>query len=132
MHRPLADTGKVRARFRVTGVEDKGPERGALLHQMKELVDAETEEPIASIRYTLMLRGNGGEGSFGEGSAVAAPLPRRAADLTMEIRTRPGAALLYRLHGDYNPLHADPEVARKIGRASWRERGGKNEKLSVV
>src|SRR3546814_17232991 len=82
---------------------------------MKELVDAETEEPIASVRYTLMLRGNGGEGSFGEGSAVAAPLPRRAADLTMEIRTRPGAALLYRLNGDYNPLHAAPEVARKAG-----------------
>src|SRR3546814_20655651 len=33
----------------------------------------------------------------------------------MEIRTRPGAALLYRLNGDYNPLHADPEVARKAG-----------------
>src|SRR3546814_21000499 len=70
---------------------------------------------IASIRDTVMLRGNGGEGSFGEGSAVAGPLPRRAADLTMEIRTRPGAALLYRLNGDYNPLHADPEVARKAG-----------------
>src|SRR3546814_11243726 len=105
MHRPLADTGKVRARFRVTGVEDKGPERGALLHQMKELVDAETEEPIASIRYTLMLRGNGGEGSLGEVSAVAAPLPRRAADLTMEIRTGTGAAILHLLTGEHNPPH---------------------------
>jgi len=115
MHRPLAPSGRVKAVFRVTGVEDKGAARGALLHQLKELSDADTGEPIASIRYTLMLRGNGDEGGFGEGVAAALPLPDRASDKAIEIGTVRRAALLYRLSGDYNPLHADPEVAREAG-----------------
>src|SRR3546814_12719165 len=48
MNRPLADPGKVRARIRVTGAADKGPERGALIHPMKELVEEALEAPIAS------------------------------------------------------------------------------------
>jgi acyl dehydratase len=115
MHRPLRAQGRVRARFRVSGVEDKGADRGALLHQAKELVDADTDEPIASLRYTLMLRGDGGQGGFGDPAPASTPLPDRAADRTVEIATRRDAALLYRLSGDYNPLHADPEVARKAG-----------------
>jgi acyl dehydratase len=115
MHQPLAAEGRVRAQFRVAAVEDKGAERGALLHQLKELVDAETDAPIAAIRYTLLLRGNGGEGGFGDPVEPAPPLPDRTADRAVKISTRPGAALLYRLSGDYNPLHADPEIARKAG-----------------
>ena len=115
MHRPLAPFGRVKARFRVTGIEDKGVDRGALLHQLKELSDAETGEAIASIRYTLMLRGNGGEGGFGDSVAAAPALPERAPDKVVEIATARRAALLYRLSGDYNPLHADPEIARRAG-----------------
>src|SRR3546814_13634934 len=47
MHRPLADPGKVRARFRVTGGGDKGPERGAMLNPLTEWVNAEPERPNA-------------------------------------------------------------------------------------
>lgn len=115
MIRPLAPSGRVKASFRVTGVEDKGKERGALLHQVKQLADAETGESIASIRYSLMLRGNGGEGGFGEGVTAAQPLPERPADRSLELATSPRSALLYRLSGDFNPLHADPVVARKAG-----------------
>ena len=45
--------------------------------------------------------------------ATAQPLPDREADRKVEIATAPRMALLYRLSGDYNPLHADPEIARQ-------------------
>jgi acyl dehydratase len=115
IHQPLAGEGRVKAAFRVSGVEDKGAERGALLHQIKTLSDAVSGAPIASIRYTLMLRGDGGQGGFGESVEPPPPLPKRAADRIVEISIARRAALLYRLSGDYNPLHADPAVATKAG-----------------
>jgi acyl dehydratase len=42
-------------------------------------------------------------------------VPERNPDITSDIMTRPNAALLYRLSGDYNPLHADPAVAHAAG-----------------
>jgi acyl dehydratase len=39
-------------------------------------------------------------------------LPERAPDIVLDLKTPPQAALIYRLSGDYNPLHADPAVAR--------------------
>jgi len=115
IHQPLASEGRVQAAFQVSGVDDKGADRGALLHQTKTLSDAESGAPLASIRYTLMLRGNGGQGGFGETVEPPPPLPDRAADRTAEIPTARRAALLYRLSGDYNPLHADPAVAGEAG-----------------
>src|SRR5690606_3130583 len=54
-------------------------------------------------------------GGFGQAVAAPQPLPDRSADRSVVIRTSPRQALLYRLSGDYNPLHADPEVARRAG-----------------
>ncbi|MBD4809281.1 3-alpha,7-alpha,12-alpha-trihydroxy-5-beta-cholest-24-enoyl-CoA hydratase, partial [Xanthomonas citri pv. citri] len=43
------------------------------------------------------------------------PIPDRAPDLEVVTPTLPQAALIYRLSGDYNPLHADPDVAKAGG-----------------
>ena len=43
------------------------------------------------------------------------PIPDRAPDWSCELRTLPQSALIYRLSGDYNPLHADPKVAAGVG-----------------
>ncbi|GLR68454.1 enoyl-CoA hydratase [Acidocella aquatica] len=115
MHRPMPATGTLRGEYRVAGVEDKGPGRGALLHQEKELFDAASGEKIATVRSTLFLRGNGGEGGFGTVPAAAEPVPERAPDRVVIIPTLPRQALIYRLSGDWNPLHADPAIARKAG-----------------
>src|SRR5262249_60432924 len=60
----------------------------------------------------------GGEGGFGGPSGpVRQPheLPTREPDATCDLGTLPQAALIYRLSGDYNPLHADPSVAASAG-----------------
>lgn len=115
MHKPLPPTGAIRGEYRVAGIEDKGEGRGALLHQEKNLYDVATGDHLATVRSTLFLRGNGGEGGFGDPIPAAAPVPERNPDKAAEISTRPGQALIYRLSGDWNPLHADPAIARKAG-----------------
>ena len=64
-----------------------------------------------------LLRGNGGFGAGGTEGAPPAPhpLPERSPDAVCDLRSLPQAALIYRLSGDLNPLHADPSVARAAG-----------------
>lgn len=115
MHKPMPPTGTIRGEYRVAGVEDKGEGRGALLHQEKALYDTATGDHLATVRSTLFMRGNGGEGGFGDPIPAAEPVPEGKADAVVEITTRPGQALIYRLSGDWNPLHAEPAIARKAG-----------------
>ena len=115
IHNTMPTEGRLKGNYSVVSVEDKGPDRGALLHQLKTLFNDETGEKIATVRSTLFLRGNGGQGGFGEPIAAADRLPDRSPDKIVDIRTRPHQALIYRLSGDWNPLHADPKVAEKAG-----------------
>lgn len=115
VHKPLPATGAIRGEYRVAGIEDKGEGRGALLHQEKNLYNDANGEHLATVRSTLFLRGNGGEGAFGNAMQPAEPVPDRAPDRVVEIPTLPRQALIYRLSGDWNPLHADPAIARKAG-----------------
>lgn len=115
MHAPLPPTGALRGAYRVAALEDKGAGRGALLHQEKRLEDVATGTHIATVRSTLFLRGNGGEGGFGDAPAAAEMLPEREPDRSVSIATLPRQALIYRLSGDWNPLHADPAIAAKAG-----------------
>ncbi|WP_196053647.1 MaoC family dehydratase [Paracoccus lichenicola] len=112
--RPLPPAGEVIAKYRVTGVVDRGAAKGALLYLRKDLRDADGQ-PVARVSSTYMLRGDGGCGMFGAPEPELAPLPERAADHVLRQPTLPQQALLYRLSGDMNPLHASPELARQAG-----------------
>jgi acyl dehydratase len=112
---PLPPTGAIRGEYRVLGIEDKGDGRGALLHQAKELYDAADNTHLATVRSTLFMRGNGGEGGFGEKLAAPESLPESVPDEVVEIATSPNQALVYRLSGDFNPIHADPDLAQQAG-----------------
>lgn len=112
--RPLPPEGEVIAKYRVTGVVDSGAAKGAWLYLRKELHDGEGR-PVARVGSTYLLRGDGGCGMFGAPDPALASLPERGPDHVLRQPTLPQQALLYRLSGDMNPLHADPDIARQAG-----------------
>lgn len=121
MHRPLPAAGEVRSRNRVVAVLDKGEGKGAVIQTERELHDVATGQLLATIAGSTFCRRDGGFDKAAVPSpqvvkAPAAPsVPDRAPDATAQLPTRLQAALLYRLNGDYNLLHADPAVARAAG-----------------
>lgn len=117
--RPLPAQGCVIARNRVVSLTDKGAGKGALAVLLRTLIDEASGETVAESRNVTFLRGDGGF-SAPHGRSDPAPqplpaLPERASDLEVSYATRPEAALIYRLSGDVNPLHADPDVAARAG-----------------
>jgi acyl dehydratase len=115
MHRPLQQEETIAVSGKVVGVEDKGRERGAIIIVRQEIVAASDAQPIATLTTTCFARDCGGCGSGGEPAAEAHAMPRRSPDHALRYEVRPDAALLYRLTGDRNPLHADPAAARAAG-----------------
>jgi acyl dehydratase len=113
--RPLSTEGDVIGITRVTGLVDKGPGKGVLLYSKKMLSDAMSDEVIAETQSTTFLRADGGFG--GPSGPVKPPvsLPQSEPDFSKDMVTRPEQALLYRLNGDLNPVHAMPDVARRAG-----------------
>jgi acyl dehydratase len=119
LHAPLPAAGTVVGRTRVTALIDKGAAKGALMISERDIVDAASQQRLATARSVSFLRGDGGFSERGQVSD-AAPPPRPATPNTQpehvcELTTRPESALIYRLSGDYNPVHADPAVARSAG-----------------
>jgi acyl dehydratase len=113
--RPLRAAARIRGEYEVLGVDDKGPEKGAVVFFEKRIVDDEDGGLICRVRSTYFLRANGGCGSWGKPVPLPSALPDRAPDKVIEVPTLPRLALIYRLSGDYNPVHADPEIAVKAG-----------------
>ena len=113
LHQPLAPEGEAVAASRIAAVYDKG-ERGAILIVETVLKGADGA-PIATLRASIFARADGGFGGSSEGEAEPHKAPDRPADLSLDIPTRPDQALLYRLCGDRNPLHADPAFAKMVG-----------------
>jgi acyl dehydratase len=114
LHAPIPPNGTLRLDGRVAQVIDKGPGKGAVVLYESKARD-EQDRPVFTTTTVLLARGDGGIG--GPGGALAAPhaIPARAPDFITEAGTRTDQALLYRLNDDLNPLHADPEVARRAG-----------------
>jgi acyl dehydratase len=115
LHRPLTGRGEVVGHTRIVDVVDKGAGKGALLLTERKINDKATGDLIATVTQTIFCRGDGGFGGPPRQTPPPHPLPTRAPDTVCDFGTRPEAALIYRLSGDYNPLHADPAVARAAG-----------------
>src|SRR6266568_8392692 len=112
LHRPIPVEGTVRTTSTVTGIYDKGS--GALVVSENVAVDAATGEPLVTSRSSAFIRGEGGFGGD-RGSDAAWERPDREPDYQVLQQTRPEQALIYRLSGDRNPLHADPKFAARGG-----------------
>lgn len=115
IHAPLPPAGRVVGHCRVSGIIDKGPGRGALLMQERKLFDAASGALLATRTTTSFLRGDGGCGAPAREQPRPPAIPDRPPDLVQALPTRPEQALLYRLCGDWNPVHADPAVAARAG-----------------
>ena len=113
-HRPLRVGETLTARNAVAGLADKGAGRGALLTVQRTLSDV-AGAVVATVVSTYFLRGDGGFGGPPGDATRPTPMPDRAPDIEAELPTLKQAALIYRLSGDRNPLHADPAFARRAG-----------------
>jgi acyl dehydratase len=115
LHAPLPASGNVVGRTRITGLIDKGEGKGALLFSEREVVEKDSGRLLATLTATAVLRADGGFGGPSGPAPQPHPIPERAADASLDLATLPQAALIYRLSGDDNPLHADPKVAAAAG-----------------
>jgi len=119
LHAPLPAQAGVLGLTRVTRIVDKGAGKGALMYSERDITDAASGRLLATSRSVSFLRGDGGFAAAGQPSDEPPPArpatPDTPPDTVVEWSTRPEAALIYRLSGDYNPLHADPAVARAGG-----------------
>lgn len=115
LHRPLPVHGTVIGRTKVTGLVDKGAGKGALLYSRRDVYEKTSGDLLATLTSTTFLRGDGGFGGASGPTHTPHLVPERAPDATLDLATLPQAALIYRLSGDYNPLHADPKVALAAG-----------------
>ena len=115
LHQPLRPSGTVTAVSRVIGAWDKGPGKGAVIAIENALRDAKTGEPWLTVTSSIFARGDGGFGGPSEGQPEPHAIPGRAPDASVDMPTRLDQAAIYRLSGDFNPLHIDPAFARMAG-----------------
>jgi acyl dehydratase len=112
--KPLPVEGEVTGKTRVTGVVDKGKDKGALVMTESTVKDA-SGGAICALTSTTFCRADGGFGGPDGPVNTPHPVPDAAPQHVCDLPVLPQAALIYRLSGDYNPLHADPAYARKAG-----------------
>ncbi|MEU8968781.1 MaoC/PaaZ C-terminal domain-containing protein [Streptomyces monashensis] len=110
IHRPLPVRGTATATSRIAAVYDKG--KAAVLVLRTEVSDA--DGPLWTNDAQIFVRGEGGWGGD-RGPSTRLDPPVGEPDRTVERAVREDQALLYRLSGDWNPLHADPDFAKRAG-----------------
>ena len=116
---PLPVAARIIAHNKVVSLTDKGVGKGAIAVITRDLYDDSNGELLAQCRNVTFLRGDGGFSEHGGRSdpgpePLPAP-PDRAPDFELDLATLECQALIYRLSGDYNVLHADPAVALAAG-----------------
>jgi acyl dehydratase len=115
--KPLPVEGDIVGKTRVTGVVDKGKDKGALVMTDCVVRDPASGEDVCTLTSTTFCRADGGFGGPEGPVKTPHPLPGTPPQYVCDLPILPQAALIYRLSGDYNPLHADPAYARIAGYA---------------
>lgn len=114
-HRPLPARGEIVSRAKITELYDRGADKGSVCILQRDVRDAKDGALYCTIDQTVAMRGNGGFGGAPMPKMERPEMPVRQADHIESVQTSERAALIYRLSGDVNPLHADYDVARKAG-----------------
>ncbi len=108
----LPTSGTATVRTTLTDVWDKG--KAAVIWQEGVATSEATGEELWRVRSSIFVKGEGGWGGD-RGASTAVAVPDRAPDHVSSYAVTPQQALLYRLCGDRNPLHADPDFAKAAG-----------------
>ncbi len=114
LHRPLAAQGQLTSRPRIREVVDKGPGNAAIILNTRDLVGSDGTL-VATVDSSTFARKHGGFGGKVTETPPAPAVPQTAPEQICDLPTPPNLALLYRLNGDENPLHADPQRAKAAG-----------------
>ena len=115
LHRRISFPIKVSVQGSVVDVFDKGVGRGAIMVTRHDISDLADGQPIATLTTTCFGRAEGGCGGSSRLAQAPHKVPNRAPDNSLDVPTRPDLALLYRLTGDRNPIHAEPKAALAAG-----------------
>ncbi len=115
LHRPLPPAAEIIAHSRVLETYDKGLGKGAVLQLETIARLASDNGPLFNFIMTVVARADGGFGGSQASPPAPHALPARVPDAVVALQTREDQALLYRLNGDRNPLHADPAFAARAG-----------------
>lgn len=115
LERPLPTAGEVISKVRIRGAWDKGPDKGAILLVETAIAEAGGAGSICTMESVAFARGDGGFGGPDGGPEPLPKVPERAPETTETTPTLRQAALIYRLSGDRNPLHCDPDFAAQGG-----------------
>jgi acyl dehydratase len=108
LHQELPPAGTITCHPVVSNIYDKGS--GMLVVSDVTCVD-ENGTTLAVLQSSMFIRGLGGFGGDRGTSDKSGTPPERQPDATIEQKTTENQALIYRLSGDINPLHADPDMA---------------------
>ncbi|MGK8467971.1 MaoC/PaaZ C-terminal domain-containing protein [Nocardia cyriacigeorgica] len=111
VHRPIPAAGKATSTGRISEIWDKG---SAAVVVQEHTITGSDGAPLWTARSSIFAKGEGGFGGE-RGPSTKSELPDRAPDFDVTTPTLPQQALLYRMLGDRNPLHSDPEFARAAG-----------------
>ena len=115
LHRPIAIGATLRLQGRVIDIVDKGPGKAAIVRFAVDATDTESGCLAMTAELTAYIAGGGGFGGANSSGPPPSAIPDRPADLCEDFKTSEHQALLYRLTGDRNPIHADPALARAAG-----------------
>jgi acyl dehydratase len=113
----LPPEGTAMSLFSIDGIEDKGLNKAAVIYATRKIYDNQGGVHVATARQSYFLRGHGGFSAHRGTVGLDAPPPLGTVTRVrlLQAPTYSWQALLYRLCGDFNPLHADPQVAEAAG-----------------
>ena len=112
LHRPFASNGRLATVGKVAAVYD-------LKRMAQAVITTETKDEsgalVCETEWSIIFRLDGGFGGKAPPPSERVRAPDREPDFRVEDTTTDEQALLYRLNGDLNPLHADPAIGEKAG-----------------
>ncbi|MBT8444326.1 MAG: 3-alpha,7-alpha,12-alpha-trihydroxy-5-beta-cholest-24-enoyl-CoA hydratase [Gammaproteobacteria bacterium] len=112
---PLPDEAELEIGGSITAIYDRGADRGAELHMVAEASLRGATEPLFRTTYVTIARGDGGFGGRAPAYTTPNPTPSSDPDAIRNFNVPRNQALFYSLNGDPNPIHTQPEMARRAG-----------------